>query len=262
MYSSEQFAARPGSKYWGERMRYELFGSAADRYDWHTPPHHYQHDHAFVLSRLTPPPSRVLDVGCGTGVFLEKAVAAGFDAVGIDAYPEMVSLASRRVGGERVQVERMQDLAEHSAYDAVVSLSWSFNYVSSFQEARDVLRRFLDALRPGGRLILQIAHAPNANGTLNEDREPGPDGTPDDVLFLYRFYSMPERHGELIAQYVYGCKSRKELVSEEHRLGAADAYEVASAASDIGFQNVELLDSWRGEILSRSISAFILASRP
>lgn len=243
-------------------MRYELFGRAADRYDWHTPPHHYQHDHAFVLSRLPPPPSRVLDVGCGTGVFMEKAVAAGFDAVGIDAYPEMVSLASRRVGGERVRVERMQDLAERSAYDAVVSLSWSFNYVSSFDEAREVLRRFSGALRPGGQVILQIAHAQNATGALSEDRESGPDGAPDDVLFLYRFYSVPEHSGELRAQYVYGCKSRKELVSEEHRLGAADAYEVASAASDAGFKDVELLDSWRGEPLGSSISAFLLAKRP
>jgi SAM-dependent methyltransferase len=242
-------------------MRYELFGRAADRYDWHTPPHHYQHDHAFVLSRLPPPPSRVLDVGCGTGVFLEKAVAAGFDAVGVDAYPEMVSLASQRVGGERVRVERMQELAERSAYDAVVSLSWSFNYVSSFGEAREVLCRFFEALRPGGRLILQIAHAPNATGALNEDREPGPDGTPEDVLFLYRFYTTPERHGELRAQYVYGCKSRKELVSEEHLLGAADARRVAAEASSVGFHNVELLDSWHGEPLAGSINSFLLADR-
>jgi SAM-dependent methyltransferase len=243
-------------------MKYALFGRAADRYDWHTPPHHYQDDHAFVLSRLPPPPCRVLDVGCGTGVFLEKAVASDFDAVGIDAYPEMVSLASRRVGAERVRIERMQDLAECSAYDAVVSLSWSFNYVSSFGEAREVLSRFFDCLRPGGRLILQIAHAPNAHGALNEDREPGPDGEPDDVIFLYRFYPILGRRGELRAQYIYGCKSRNELVSEEHRLGAADAYEIAAGASAVGFQNAELLNSWRGEPLTDSLSVFLLASRP
>jgi SAM-dependent methyltransferase len=243
-------------------MKYALFGRAADRYDWHTPPQHYQHDHAFVLSRLPSLPCRVLDVGCGTGVFLEKAVAAGFDAVGIDASPEMISLAARRVGTERVRVERMQELTERSAYDAVISLSWSFNYVSSFDEAREVLGKFFDALRPRGRLILQIAHASNATGALNEDREPGPDGMPDDVLFLYRFYPAQGRRGELRAQYVYGCKSRNELVSEEHRLGAADAYEVASAASGAGFQDVELLDSWRGDPLGNSISAFLLAKRP
>lgn len=243
-------------------MTYELFGRAADRYDWHTPPHHYQHDHAFVLSRLPAPPCRVLDVGCGTGVFLERAVASGFDAVGIDASSAMVSVASRRVGPERARVGRMQEIAERGAYDAVVSLSWSFNYVGSFGEAGGVLGRFFEALRPGGRLILQVAHAANATGALSEDREPGPDGEADDVLFLYRFYIVPGRVGELRAQYVYGCKSRGELVCEEHRLCAADAREVAAEATAIGFLDVEVLDSWRGEPLDQSVSAFLLATRP
>lgn len=243
-------------------MTYALFHRAADRYDWHTPPQHYQHDHAFVLSQLPASPCRVLDVGCGTGVFLEKAIAAGFDVTGLDASAEMVALASRRVGPARVRLCQMQELSESASYDGIVSLSWSFNYVRSFREAREVLSRFFKALLPGGRLILQIAHAANANGALNEDREPGPDGQADDVVFLYRFHLVPGRHGELRAQYVYGCKSRNELVFEEHRLGAADAHRVAAEASDVGFQNVTLLDSWRGEPLDRSINAFLLASRP
>lgn len=243
-------------------MTYALFGRVADRYDWHTPPHHYQHDHAFVLSQLPTPPCRVLDVGCGTGVFLEKAIAAGFDAIGLDASPEMVSVAARRVEPDRVRLVQMQELSESASYDGIVSLSWSFNYVRSFREARDVLNRFFNALCPGGRLILQIAHAANATGALNEDREPGPEGQSDDVLFLYRFLGVPERRGELRAQYVYGCNSRKELVFEEHRLGAADAYKVASEVSSVGFQDVELLDSWRGEPLDQSINAFLLARHP
>lgn len=243
-------------------MTYALFGGLADRYDWHTPPHHYQDDHAFVLSHLSKPPSRILDVGCGTGVFLEKAVSTGFDASGIDASPDMISIASKRVSADRVCVARMQELAECESYDGIVSLSWSFNYVDSFVEATDVLNRFLKALKSGGRLILQIAHAPNATGALNEDREPGPEGQPDDVLFLYRFNQVIDRVGEMRAQYVYGCKSRAELLFEEHQLAAADAYEVAMRASEVGFQDVEVFDSWRGEPLTHSVNVFLLAVRP
>ena len=164
-------------------MTYALFGRLADRFDWHTSPHHYQHDHAFVLERLGES-RRVLDVGCGTGVFLERAVMAGFDAIGIDAAPEMVAIAAGRVGAERVHVERMQDIDETSAYDGVVSLSWSFNYVQSLAEAHDVLERLFRALRPKGHLILQIAHAPNAVGALGEDRESGPDGSRKAMYFF------------------------------------------------------------------------------
>ncbi|MFY9619747.1 MAG: class I SAM-dependent methyltransferase [Pyrinomonadaceae bacterium] len=243
-------------------MTYALFGKAADRYDWHTPPHHYQDDHAFVLSKFPNKGCRILDVGCGTGVFLERAVNAGIDAIGIDASPEMISVAAKRVDSDRVRIARMQELKEAEIYDGIVSLSWSFNYVDSFAEATDVLTRFFNALKPGGRLILQIAHAPNATGALNEDREPGPDGQSDDVLFLYRFSQVRDCPGEMRAQYVYGCKSRSELLSEEHILNAADANEVAARLIDVGFNGVELLDSWRGEPLASSVSAFLLASRP
>lgn len=243
-------------------MTYALFGKAADRYDWHTPPYHYQDDHAFVLSKFGNKGCRLLDVGCGTGVFLERAVKAGIDAIGIDASPEMISVAAKRVDSARVRIARMQELKEVETYDGIVSLSWSLNYLKSFAEATDVLSRFFRALKPGGRLILQIAHSPNATGTLNEDREPGPDGQPDDVLFLYRFSQVRDRSGEMRAQYVYGCKSRSELLSEEHLLNAADANEIAARATDVGFKRVELLDSWRGEPLARSVSAILLASRP
>ena len=242
-------------------MKYELFGSLADRFDWHTPPYHYQDDHAFVLSRLGEH-GRILDIGCGTGVFLERAVSAGFDANGIDAAPEMVSIAATRVGRDRVRIERMQCLRETGAYDGIVSLSWSFNYVQSYPEARHVLERVFQALRPEGRLILQIAHAPNASGALGEDREPGPDGQQGDVVFLYRFSSVPEHPGILRAQYVYGCKSIAELFFEEHWLGAADANEVAALASMTGFEEIELLDSWRGEPFMNSVNVFLLARRP
>ncbi len=242
-------------------MAYALFGRFADRFDWHTPPHHYEDDHAFVLKRLGQP-GRVLDVGCGTGTFLRKAVAAGFDAVGIDAAPEMVSIAARRVGRERVRVEHMQQLRERNAYDGVIALSWSFNYVCSFADAHDLLARLFRALRHGGRLILQLAHAPNAAGVLGEDREPGPDGREDDVVFLYRFTSAPKRPDILRAQYVYGCKSRNELLCEEHRLGAADVYEVAALASRVGFESIELLDSWRGEPFRNAFNVLLLARRP
>ena len=243
-------------------MTYSLFGTAADRYDWHTPPHHYQDDHAFVLSRLPARPARILDVGCGTGVFLEKALGAGFDARGIDAAPEMVAVASSRIGNDRVKAARMQELPETEIYDGIVSLSWSFNYVNSFSEAGEVLSRFYKILRPGGQLILQIAHAPNANGVLNEDREPGPEDQSDDIIFLYRFSPVGDNSDELRAQYVYGCKSRKELMFEEHHLKAADAYKVAAEAKTAGFQNIEVLDSWKGQPLNKSLSAFLLASRP
>lgn len=242
-------------------MTYALFGSAAHRYDWHTPPHHYQDDHAFVISHLPRPPSRILDAGCGTGVFLERILLQGFDASGFDASLDMVSIARTRTSTERVSMRMMQQIEERETYDGIVSLSWSFNYLDSLRQAQDVLMRFLQALKDGGMLVLQIAHAPNATGALNEDREVGPTGELDDILLLYQFQQIHGHPEAMNAHYVYGCKSQGELWCETHKLRVADANQVARAAAEIGFEDVQLIDSYRGEPFARSVSPFLLARK-
>jgi SAM-dependent methyltransferase len=245
-------------------MDYQLFREAAKRYDLHTPPHHYQHDHRFVLEELArrPSPARILDVGCGTGIFLERARAAGLDVSGVDAAPEMVAVAVERHGPGVVRLGRMQDLDEREAYDAIVSLCWSFHYCASLAEAREVLTRFFQALRPGGLLILQAAHAANADGRLLEDLEPGPGGEPGDISFRYRFTAESGEEPRLRARYVYACRSLNELVSEEHVLAAADVLRLGELARLVGFEEIRIFDNWRREPLSGSLSPFLLAVRP
>src|SRR5690349_1799982 len=87
-------------------QKYELFGAFAARYDLHTPPDNYRGDHELVLDELGRfgPGARVLDLGCGTGVFLQRARDAGFDVSGIDISREMIALAEQRLGPGVVRV--------------------------------------------------------------------------------------------------------------------------------------------------------------
>jgi SAM-dependent methyltransferase len=241
-----------------------LFDEFAHRYDLHTPPEHYRHDHDFVLAtvRAWAAPCYVLDVGCGTGVFLEKARREGMRVRGVDASPGMVREAETRLGRDVVAVQRMQALADGPTYDAIVSLSWTLNYCESQSELLDVLRRFYRALKPGGGVVLQVAHAAHAPVGVMEDRETGPGGTPEDILFLYRFRRLPGQADELEAQYVYACKSLGELLHERHLLRVADARVVATCAREAGFEAVQLFDSFRRDAFSGSLSPFLLARRP
>src|SRR5207237_6249481 len=176
---------------------YRLFREFAHRYDLHTPPGHYKHDHAFVISealRVAPEKCRLLDVGCGTGVFLETALAAGLDAHGLDVAPEMIEVAARRVGADRVRIKPMQEIDEDGAYDIVCSLSWTIHYAESLADLEDVIARCRRALRPGGLLILQVANEDAMTGAVSVDVEPGRSGEPDDTYFIHRF--TPLRHLE------------------------------------------------------------------
>lgn len=233
---------------------YRLFHEFAHRYDLHTPPGHYKHDHAFVISealRVAQSNCRLLDVGCGTGVFLEAALAAGIDAHGLDAAPEMIEVAAGRVGRDRVRVQRMQEIDEVGAYDVVCSLSWTIHYAESLAELEDVIARCRRALRPGGLLILQVANDQAMTGAVNVDVEAGPDGEPRDTYFIHRFRPLYDGEHRVIADYVYASRSNKDLLTEQHRLLFANPTVLEHAIRIAGFR-------CGGVINSFAISPFIV----
>lgn len=239
---------------------FRLFGDFAHRYDLHTPPDHYRDDHAFVLDEfLAVGAKRILDVGCGTGVFVEKALSAGFDAYGIDVAPAMVAQAERRLGPERVKVEAMEALDYAWAVEGLCALSWVINYAADASAALSILQRMHDTLVPGGQLLLQCAHAPNMRNTVFEDREPGADGMPDDVLFLFQFVPLTLEQAK--ARYVYAGKSAGEFLWEEHMLGIANAQLLGELAYRAGFSGVRIYGSWRRDPLGGSISAWVIADQ-
>lgn len=223
---------------------YRLFGELAHRYDLHTPPNHYQHDQAFVIEtalEVAPNDCRLLDIGCGTGVLLERAIEAGIDAYGIDSAPEMIAVARQRVEPRRIRVQRMQDLAEEGAYDVVCSLSWPIHYCRSRAELAAVIQRCHRALRTGGCLILQVADGAQMIGAVNVDREPGPLGEPDDTLFIYRFRALHDTDHRAIAEYIYASQSLGELLCEKHELRFANPAVISDVLQAAGLQEVHVV---------------------
>jgi SAM-dependent methyltransferase len=225
---------------------HRLFREFAHRYDLHTPPGHYKHDHAFVIAealRLAPKNCRLLDVGCGTGVFLEAALAAGIDAYGLDSSPEMIDVAAQRVGAGRVRVGRMQDIADVETYDVVCALSWTIHYAESLSELEDVIARCRRALRPGGLLILQVANDEVMTGAVNVDVEPGPAGEPDDTYFIHRFRPLRDVEHRVIADYVYASKATGDLLTEQHELKFAAPECILHCIRAAGFHKLNVVNS-------------------
>ena len=241
---------------------YRLFGELAARYDLHTPPAAYRPDHDFVLEELRRfgPGARVLDLGCGTGALLESLRGEGLEGYGIDVSPEMVDVAGQRLGPGLVRIGRLQEVDEREAYDALVSLSFPFNYCADVPEARAALAGFHRALRPGGLLLLQVAHAANAPDRLLEDWEAGPAGEKD-VQFLCRFLPVSGDVPSVRAQYVYACRSLNELLYEEHVLNLADVHLIAGLLREAGFSEIRIYDNCRREPLLNALAPYILGTR-
>jgi ubiquinone/menaquinone biosynthesis C-methylase UbiE len=105
---------------------------------------------------------RLLDVGCGGGVFLRHAVEkTGCTATGLDHSREMVRLARRTSGVDVVHGEADQLPFADGAFTAVSSLVAFFFFPDPVGALRE-MRRVLDPAR--GRLAV-FTTAPEAKGT-------------------------------------------------------------------------------------------------
>ena len=117
-----------------------------------------------VLDALQLTPDDVLlDVGCGGGVFLRRALETGCRAVGIDHSHEMVQLA-RQTTRERARIVR-------GSADALPFGEGEFTAVSSivafffFPEAVAALLEFRRVLDPARGRIAVYTTAPEMKGT-------------------------------------------------------------------------------------------------
>lgn len=105
---------------------------------------------ALVASEL-PPGAALLDVGCGTGYFLEAA-AGRFDVAGLDPSPQAVAFcASRRLAD--VRAGGVEDLAQlDRRFDAVTF----FDVIEHLPDDVDALRLARAVLRPGGQVFVTV----------------------------------------------------------------------------------------------------------
>jgi SAM-dependent methyltransferase len=96
---------------------------------------------------------RVLEVGCGTGVFLRMAADRGVAVSGIDASRELVAIARERVPEADVRVGEMQALPHaDNEFDAVLGFN-AFFFAADMVEA---LREAVRVTKPGGQVAIQV----------------------------------------------------------------------------------------------------------
>ena len=124
-----------------------------------TKPHNAYYERPATLSLLPEVKGkRVLDAGCGPGVYSEWLLAHGAEVVAVDVSAKMIELARRRIGSA-LDV-RLADLSKpltflsDESFDIVLS-SLTLHYIKDWSST---LAEFYRVLRPGGCSVLSVGH--------------------------------------------------------------------------------------------------------
>ncbi len=107
-----------------------------------------------LLLRVLPPaPADVADLGCGTATLALLLAEAGYRVDAVDFSPAMVALARAKLAGSPATVRR-GDAADPGLAPGSVDVVLCRHVLWALPEPEAVLRRWVAALRPGGRLVL------------------------------------------------------------------------------------------------------------
>lgn len=102
-------------------------------------------------------PSRILDLGCGPGLYANRLAELGHIVHGIDISPASIAWARQHgTANASFQLGDLRTAPYGTGYDLAMQIYGEFN-VFNPRDARDILNKVSAALRPGGRLILEVS---------------------------------------------------------------------------------------------------------
>ncbi|BCD67831.1 class I SAM-dependent methyltransferase [Nitratiruptor sp. YY09-18] len=162
---------------------------------------------------------RVLDVGCGSGVFMQEALKTGIEIEGVDLSSEMVKKAQNL--GLKAQCIDVCEVDKR--YEAVTAVFDVVNYLTS-KELKRFFRCIQDVLEPGGYFVCDIntlfGFEEVAQGCMLVDKESACvgvdaefDGTvlTTSIIYFYAKDGYYHKKSGVIQQYYHDIELLKNL---------------------------------------------------
>jgi SAM-dependent methyltransferase len=124
---------------------------------------------------------RVVEIGCGTGLFTEMFAESGADIIAVDLSPELLAIARERsLGRVRFLEKNFEDCMVEGPFDAVIGSS-----VLHHLDLERTWRKIHDLLKPGGRMSFAEPNMLNPQIYCERHfRRFFPNTSPDETAFV------------------------------------------------------------------------------
>lgn len=178
----------------------------------------------------------VIDLGCGSGIWADHLVQAGYQVLGIDISAAMIELARNRVPTAEFRVESLFT-ASLPTCQAVTALGEGLNYLFDAEHNSSrlgpIFQRIFDALESGGLFLFDLVEPGQVKaGQASQGFREG-----DDWMVLVEKQEDLEKMiltRRIITFRQEGSLYRRD--EEIHRQQLYNAEKIAEQLSQIGFQ--------------------------
>lgn len=118
----------------------------------------------WILERTDNPQMKILDLGCGPGLYAEQLARKGHSIIGVDFSENSIQYATTQARNKNLDIEYLQidylDLDFNNQFDVVILIYLDFCVLLP-EEREKVLENIYRALRKGGLFIFDVVNERN-----------------------------------------------------------------------------------------------------
>ncbi len=190
-----------------------------------------------LFSRHNAQVSSILDLACGTGTLSFILAERGYEVIGVDASPDMLSVAASKPCDSGIipplfLCQEMEELDLYGTVDACVSCLDSINHLDGSDALDATLSRLKFFIRPGGLFIFDINTAYKFKTIDGQCFMRDGD---DDVCIWRAAYNESERRCLMMLDIFKRDGKLWSRSYEEHEEYAFSKDEIISCLSENGF---------------------------
>ena len=188
---------------------------------------------------------RILDIPCGTGRHTLELSRRGYRVTGVDRTESYLAEARRRSDDNGLDVEwvraDMRSFSRPEAFDVVLNMYTSFGYFEDAADDRLAAQVFLDALKSGGRLMMELHGKEN----LAAGFQPRDWVELDDGLLLLESRAITDHWRSVHNRWIVIREGGRHEIEFSLRLYGAG--ELIDLLRDVGFAEIAAFGNLEGD---------------